>query len=110
MAPDDDDQYIFKKKTKVGADRALVAFGAPHERESASADRRRRVSFQYMKKVIQITTHEKQAEDDKRFWQAQTPEYRLDALERLRLEAGNFLYEYPARLQRVISVTRKESS
>ncbi len=63
-----------------------------------------------MEKIIQITTHQKQAEDDKHFWQSQTPEYRLDALERLRLEAGNFLYEYPARFQRVISVTRRESS
>lgn len=63
-----------------------------------------------MKKIVQVTTHKKQAEDDKRFWQNQTPQYRLNALELLRLEAGNFLYEYPARLQRVISVTRKESS
>ena len=62
-----------------------------------------------MKKIIQITTHEKQAEEDKNFWHSQTPEYRLDALEKLRLEAGNFIYEYPARLQRVIRVTRKAS-
>jgi len=61
-----------------------------------------------MKKIIKNTTHEKQALEDKEFWERQTPEYRLDVLEQLRLEAGNFLYEYPARLQRVISVTRRK--
>ena len=60
-----------------------------------------------MEKVIKNTTHRQQAIEDKEFWKAQTPEYRLDALERLRLEAGNFLYEYPARFQRVIRVSRK---
>ena len=57
---------------------------------------------------IKVTTFKKQAIDDRKFWKEQTPEYRLDILEKLRLEAGNFLYEYPARLQRVISVTRKK--
>ncbi len=47
-----------------------------------------------MKKVIKNTTHKQQAIDDKEFWKSQTPEYRLDVLEQLRLEAGNFLYEY----------------
>lgn len=61
-----------------------------------------------MEKVITNTTFEKLARDDKEFWKAQTPEYRLDILEQLRLEAGNFLYEYPARLQRVIKVTRRQ--
>jgi len=60
-----------------------------------------------MKKVITITTHEKQAAQDRLFWKSKTPEQRLDAVEQLRLEAGNFLYEYPARLQRVITVTRR---
>ncbi len=60
-----------------------------------------------MKKVITITTHEKQAAQDRLFWKNKTPEQRLDAVEQLRLEAGNFLYEYPARLQRVITVTRR---
>lgn len=35
-----------------------------------------------------------------------TPEERLDEVEHLRIEGGKFLYEYPARLQRVIKVTR----
>ena len=60
-----------------------------------------------MKKVIKITTHEQQSIEDRQFWRSQTPEYRLDVLENLRLEAGNFLYEYPAGLQRIIRVTRK---
>lgn len=60
-----------------------------------------------MKKVITITTHEKQAAQDRLFWKSKTPEQRLDAVEQLRIEAGNFLYEYPARLQRVITVTRR---
>jgi len=60
-----------------------------------------------MKKVVTITTHEKQAAQDRLFWKSKTPEQRLDAVEQLRLEAGNFLYEYPARLQRIITVTRR---
>jgi len=36
-----------------------------------------------------------------------TPEERLDEVERLRIEGGKFLYEYPARLQRVIKITRR---
>ncbi len=60
-----------------------------------------------MKRIITNTTHEKQAIEDRMFWQNQTPEQRLDCLEQLRLESGNFLYEYPARFQRVITVTRK---
>jgi DNA repair photolyase len=38
---------------------------------------------------------------------AATPEERLDLLERLRLEAGKFIYEYPARFRRVVEVARK---
>jgi hypothetical protein len=60
-----------------------------------------------MEKKIINTTHEKQAVEDRKFWKEQTPEYRLDVLERLRIEAGKFIYEYPARLQRIITVTRK---
>ena len=61
-----------------------------------------------MEKKITITTFKKQAVEDRKFWKSQTPDYRLDILEQLRLEAGNFIYEYPARLQRVIRVTRKK--
>ena len=35
------------------------------------------------------------------------PEKALDLLERLRVESGKFLYEYPARFRRVIEVTRR---
>jgi hypothetical protein len=56
---------------------------------------------------ITVTTHEEQARQDREFWRNQTPEARLDAVERLRLEAGKFLYEYPARLRRVLTVTRR---
>ena len=35
-----------------------------------------------------------------------SPEKRLDLLEQLRLEAGKFLYEYPARLRRTVKVVR----
>jgi len=36
----------------------------------------------------------------------QTPEERLDLVEQLRIQAGKFLYEYPARLRRIITVVR----
>jgi hypothetical protein len=58
-----------------------------------------------MKKTLTITTHETQSEADREFWRKKTPEERLDAVERLRLEAGKFLYEYPTRLRRLLEVT-----
>ena len=36
----------------------------------------------------------------------QTCEERLEIVEQLRLESGKFLYEYPARLRRIIKVIR----
>ena len=63
-----------------------------------------------MKKTLTITTHEAQLEADRAFWRERTPEERLDAVERFRLEAGRFLYEYPTRLRRVLEVTRDTSS
>ena len=60
-----------------------------------------------MKKEIKVTTPQKQMVEDRKFWKSKTPEYRLDFLEKLRLEAGKFLYEYPARFQRVVRVIRK---
>jgi len=65
------------------------------------------VNYGDMQKVIRNTNHSELAKQDKEFWLAQTAEIRLDAVEQLRIEAGRFLYEYPARLQRVVSVTRK---
>lgn len=56
---------------------------------------------------LTITTHAEQAEQDRAYWRERTPEERLDAVERLRLEAGKFLYEYPARLRRVVAITRR---
>lgn len=36
------------------------------------------------------------------------PEEALDLLEALRLQAGKFLYEYPARFRRTVEVVRKK--
>jgi hypothetical protein len=60
-----------------------------------------------MKLKLTITTHAEQAKSDREFWLSRTPEERLDAVEALRLEAGKFLYEYPSRLRRVVSITRR---
>lgn len=56
---------------------------------------------------LTITTHEEQARQDRAYWRGRTPEERLDAVEVLRLEAGKFLYEYPSRLRRVVTITRR---
>jgi len=63
-----------------------------------------------MEKTLTITTCQAQSEADRAYWRQQTPEERLDALERFRLEAGKFLYEYPARLQRLLEITRNPPS
>lgn len=60
-----------------------------------------------MEMVITVTTQAEQEKKDREFWRSLTPEQRLDIVEQLRIESGKFLYEYPARLQRVIKVTRK---
>jgi hypothetical protein len=60
-----------------------------------------------MKLRVTVTTHAEQAAQDRDYWRRQTPEARLDEVERLRRESGNFLYEYPARLQKVVTVTKK---
>jgi hypothetical protein len=60
-----------------------------------------------MKNVVTVTTHARQAEEDRAYWREQTALQRLDMVETLRKEAGRFLYEYPARLRRVVTVTRK---
>jgi hypothetical protein len=61
-----------------------------------------------MKRDVKITNHAESAEADRAFWRSCTPEQRLDAVEKLRLEAGKFLYDYPSRLRRVVSITRRE--
>ena len=58
---------------------------------------------------LRVTDVRTQAEEDRQAWRARTPEERLDEVERLRLQAGKFLYEYPIRLRRLLSVTRVES-
>ncbi|MFA5204071.1 MAG: hypothetical protein WC708_06655 [Lentisphaeria bacterium] len=60
-----------------------------------------------MKLRVTVTTHAEPAARDRDYWRRQTPEARLDEVERLRLESGSFLYEYPARLQKVVTVTKK---
>jgi hypothetical protein len=44
--------------------------------------------------------------DERERRQLMSPEERLNEVELLRIEGGKFLYEYPARLRRVIKVTR----
>jgi hypothetical protein len=61
-----------------------------------------------MKWQLAITTHEEQAERDRAYWRQRTPEERLDAVEPLRIEAGKFLYEYPSRLRKIVSITRRK--
>ncbi len=56
---------------------------------------------------LTVTTHEEQAKQDRLYWRSRTPEERLDAVELLRIEAGKFLYEYPTRLRRVVTITRR---
>jgi hypothetical protein len=63
-----------------------------------------------MEKTITVTTHQAQAETDRAYWRERTPEERLDEVERLQLEAGRFLYEYPIRLRRVLRVVGKPPS
>ena len=60
-----------------------------------------------MKKTLSVSTFSQEASEDKEYWRSKTPEERLDALELLRLQSGKFLYEYPARLSRIIEVVRK---
>ena len=55
---------------------------------------------------LTVTTYEEQAKADREYWLSRTPEERVSHVEDLRIEAGKFLYEYPSRLQRVITVTR----
>jgi hypothetical protein len=57
--------------------------------------------------TLTVTNHHRSEADEIAYWRAKTPEERLDMVEILRLEAGKFLYEYPAPLQRVIEVIRK---
>ncbi len=55
-----------------------------------------------------VTTQEKQEAEEREYMRSLTPEQRLELLEQLRIEGAKFgFYDYPSRLQRVITVTRK---
>ena len=54
---------------------------------------------------LTVTDQASQMQADREAWRACTPEERLDAVEALRLQAGKFLYEYPTRLRRLLTVT-----
>ena len=69
-------------------------------------DQRRR-SITAVEMKLTVTTHEEQAKQDRAYWRSRTPQERLDAVEKLRIEAGKFLYEYPSRLRRVVTITRR---
>ena len=56
-----------------------------------------------------VTDQKSQAEGDRAAWRMLTPEERLDVVETLRVQAGKFLYEYPTRLRRLLTVTRSPS-
>lgn len=62
-----------------------------------------------MNKQIKVFKNFKDHENDERRRRlSMTSEERLDEVERLRIEGGKFLYEYPARFRRVVKVTRRE--
>ena len=58
---------------------------------------------------LTVTDQKSQAEGDRAAWRMRTPEERLDAVEVLRVQAGKFLYEYPTRLRRLLTVVRRPS-
>ena len=62
-----------------------------------------------MEKRLIITNQAEQEEKQRAYWRGLTPEERLDIVEKLRIEAGKFLYdEYPCRLRRVVTITRRK--
>ena len=61
-----------------------------------------------MRKMEVFKNHDDLAHHDKEYYKSLSPEQRLDIVEDLRLSAGKFLYEYPARFRRVVVVTSPE--
>lgn len=59
------------------------------------------------KRIAVYRSHAELQTHDRRFAKSLSPEDRLDQVELLRIQAGKFLYEYPARLRRIIKVTRR---
>ena len=69
--------------------------------ESMSPEPRRHMA------TLAVTDPKSQAIADRAAWRALTAEQRLDIVEQLRLEAGRFLYDYPCRLRRLLSVAER---
>ncbi len=64
-----------------------------------------------MEKTVRIyKNHNELSSYDREFSRSLSPEERLNLVELLRIEAGKFLYEYPARLRRITKVTRRTQS
>jgi hypothetical protein len=64
-----------------------------------------------MEKTVRIyKSHNELSNDDRKFFKSLSPEERLSLVELLRIEAGKFIYEYPARLRRIVKVTRRTQS
>jgi len=61
------------------------------------------------KKIAVYKNHAALEAQDRESYLAMSPEERLDQVESLRIEAGKFLYEYPARLHRIVTITRRKS-
>jgi len=55
-------------------------------------------------KITVRKLHSKKSDDDV----PKTPRARLEMLEQLRIQAGKFLYDYPARFRRVVNVVREK--
>lgn len=60
-----------------------------------------------MEMKITVTTREQEQAEDRAWMRSLTPHERLSLLEQLRREGGKFLYDYPSRLQRIITIVRK---
>jgi hypothetical protein len=61
-----------------------------------------------MNKTIHIyRNHNELSQHDRDSSRSMSPEERLNQVELLRIESGKFLYEYPARLRRIIKITRR---
>ena len=65
--------------------------------------------MQSSKKTFTVTDQRSQSNADRQAWRNRSAEERLDAVEKLRIEAGKFLYEYPVRLRRLLAITQVKS-
>jgi hypothetical protein len=60
------------------------------------------------KKISIYRNHNELQSHDHKINMALSPEERLNQVELLRMEAGKFLYEYPTRLRRIVTITRRK--